>query len=32
MRTLRMLVVARASGLGEQYSVAIPVGIIKEDL
>ena len=31
-RTLRMPIAARASGLGEEYSVAVPVGIIKEDL
>ena len=31
-RTLRMLVTARAGGLGEEYSVAVPVGIGKEDL
>ena len=27
-----MHVVARAGGLGEEHSVAVPVGIIKEDL
>ena len=32
LRTLRMHVVARADGLGEEYSVVVPVGIIKEDL
>ena len=31
-RTLWMLVAAWAGGLGKEYSVAIPVGIIKEDL
>ena len=31
-RTLRMLVTARAGGLGEEYSVVVPVDIIKEDL
>ena len=30
--TLRMPVAARAGGLDEEYSVAVPVGIIKEDL
>ena len=29
---LRMPVSARAGGLGEEYSVAIPVGVVKEDL
>ena len=27
-----MLVAARAGGLGEEYSVAVPASIIKEDL
>ena len=27
-----MPVAARAGGLGEEYSVVVPVGIIKEDL
>ena len=27
-----MPVVARADGLGEEYSVTVPAGIIKEDL
>ena len=27
-----MPVVAQADGLGEEYSVTVPVGIIKEDL
>ena len=31
-RTLRMPIAARAGGLGEEYSVDFPVGIIKEDL
>ena len=31
-RTQRMLVVARAGGLGEENSVVVPIGIIKEDL
>ena len=31
-RMLRMLVAAWAGGLGEEYSVAVPAGIIKEDL
>ena len=31
-RMLRMPVAARAGGLGEEYFVAILVGIIKEDL
>ena len=31
-RTLRIPVVARADGLGEEYSVAVLVDIIKEDL
>ena len=32
LRTLRMPVASRAGGLGEEYSVVVPVGIIKEDL
>ena len=32
LRMLRMLVAARAGGLGEEYSLSILVGIIKEDL
>ena len=31
-RMLRMPVTARAGGLGEEYSVVVPTGIIKEDL
>ena len=31
-RTLRMPVTVREVGLGEEYSVAIPVGTIKEDI
>ena len=31
-RMLRMPVATQASGLGEEYSVAVPTGIIKEDL
>ena len=31
-RMLRMLVTARAGGLGEEYSIVVPAGIIKEDL
>ena len=31
-RMLRMPVAARTGGLGEEYSVAVPAGIIKEDL
>ena len=31
-RMLRMPVAARADGLGEEYSVIVPAGIIKEDL
>ena len=31
-RTLRMPIATRAGGLGEEYSVDDPVGIIKEDL
>ena len=30
--TLRMPVTAREAGLGEEYSVAVPVGTIKEDI
>ena len=29
---LQIPVTARASGLGEEYLVAVPVGVIKEDL
>ena len=32
LRMLRMLVAARTGGLGEEYSVAVLAGIIKEDL
>ena len=32
LRMLRMPVTAREVGLGEEYSVAIPVGAIKEDI
>ena len=32
LRTLRMHVAALAGGLGEEYSITVPVGIIKEDL
>ena len=31
-RMIRMPVGARADGLGEEYSVAVPTGIIKENL
>ena len=31
-RTLRMPVTAREAGLGEEYSLVIPVGTIKEDI
>ena len=31
-RTLRMPITAREAGLGEEYSVAVPVGTIKEDI
>ena len=31
-RTLRMPVTAREAGLGEEYSVAVPVVTIKEDI
>ena len=31
-RTLRMPVTIREAGLGEEYSVAVPVGTIKEDI
>ena len=31
-RTLRMPVTVREAGLGEEYSVAVPVGTIKEDI
>ena len=31
-RTLRMPVTVREAGLGEEYSVAVPMGTIKEDI
>ena len=31
-RMLRMPITAREAGLGEEYSMAVPVGIIKEDI
>ena len=31
-RTLRMPVTARAVGLGQEYSIAVPVGTVKEDI
>ena len=31
-RTLRMLVTAQEAGLGEEYSVVVPIGTIKEDI
>ena len=31
-RTLRMPVTAREAGLGEEYSVVVPIGTIKEDI
>ena len=31
-RTLRMPVIVREARLGEEYSVAVPVGTIKEDI
>ena len=31
-RMLRMPVTARPVGLGEEYSIAIPVGTVKEDI
>ena len=31
-RMLRMPITAREAGLGEEYSVAVPIGTIKEDI